>query len=144
MKISKKSWHYRLNNNIQGYSFVDRIASRRFTTCTYIRTTIRSMFQTLFAVSLMTALAVVAAAMLINAVWIPLAIWLDLPYIHKLIPAAVVFWLIVVAIGAIYLFSTVEKRLKAKLSERHEKKLSLLEQRIKDGKEGICTIVEVA
>lgn len=30
------------------------------------------------------------------------------------------------------------------LDARHEKKLTLLEQRIKDGKEGICTIVEVA
>lgn len=29
------------------------------------------------------------------------------------------------------------------LNARYERKLSLLEQRIKDGREGICTIVEV-
>lgn len=35
------------------------------------------------------------------------------------------------------------KKLRPKLNQLHERKLSLLEQRIKDGKEGICTIVEV-
>jgi len=34
-------------------------------------------------------------------------------------------------------------KLRPKLNELQERKLSLVEQRIKDGKEGICTIVEV-
>lgn len=41
------------------------------------------------------------------------------------------------------LVSKIWDMIRPALDSRHEKKLSLLEQRIKDGKEGICTIVEV-
>lgn len=144
MQISKNSWHYRLNNNLQGYSFVDRIYARRFTTCTYIRTTIRSMFQLLFTIAVIVTMAVGALSLIINAAWVPLAVWLDLPFLKEMIVPALAVWFISTGMGVIYLLSEVSKRVRTKLSERHEKKLNLLEQRIKDGKEGICSIVEVA
>lgn len=143
MQISTTAWHYRLNTNVQSYSFDDRIRARRFTTCTYIRTTIRSMFQLLFTIAVIVALGVAAIGLVLNAVWVPLAIWLDLPFDKNQLPPAAIFWVVLTGLGIINLVIAISKPLRAKLSERHEKKLSLLEQRIKDGKEGICTIVEV-
>jgi hypothetical protein len=144
MQISKNSWHYRLNEKAQSYSFEDRVRNRRFTTCTYIRTTIRSMFQVAFMVAVLLALTVAVVGIILNALWTPLAIWLGLPLIKSFITLAVVTWFGVCLAGAAYIFSHFSKIVRTKMSERYDKKLSLLEQRIKDGKEGICTIVEVA
>jgi hypothetical protein len=50
-------------------------------------------------------------------------------------------WLLVVVGGV--LFTKYSSKIRKMLDSKTEKKLSVLEQRIKDGKEGICTIVEV-
>lgn len=52
----------------------------------------------------------------------------------------IVGWVWVVCVIGAMIHLHMGDRLKA----RHERKLSILEQRIKDGKEGVCTIVEVA
>lgn len=144
MKIAKQSWHYRLNDSIQGYSFVDRLRGRKMTTCSYIRTTIRSMLQLIAAVIGLAFLGGIVLAFTLNALYVPLAIFFDLP-LHKtqLLPAFMGMLMTVAAL-VITLLECFKGKLRKALSVRQEKQLSLLEQRIKDGKEGICTIVEAA
>lgn len=55
----------------------------------------------------------------------------------------IIGWLAVAFVVICAIASAIWGRIRPMLDERHEKKLSLLEQRIKDNKEGICTIVEV-
>ncbi|MDX9668677.1 hypothetical protein [Pseudomonas sp. P8_250] len=144
MQISKSSWHYRLNEKAQGYSFVDRVRSRRFTTCTYIRTTIRSTLLAAFFIAALATIFLVASGLVVNALFTPIAILLGMPFIKLLVVPALITWSAVCLAAVAYLFSHFSKIIRAKMSERYDKKLTLLEQRIKDGKEGICTIVEVA
>lgn len=63
-------------------------------------------------------------------------------YKGTMIPC-VVGWGALAFFGGLALIKKILAALRPKLDERHERKLSLIEQRIKDGKEGICTIVEV-
>ncbi|MNL59453.1 hypothetical protein D3C87_1831880 [compost metagenome] len=56
---------------------------------------------------------------------------------------AVVAWVWIVIIGVGVTLKYFEDDIRAKLSARRTKQLNLIEQRIKDGKDGICTIVEV-
>lgn len=143
MKISKDSWHYRLNDIIQGYSFRDRARNRKFTTCTYIRTTVRSLIQGLLYAVLLVALALGAGALIGLMLYVPLAAvsgWVIHP---GFIVPAVVGWGWAAIFGIVWVFGKIGPYIRERLSDRYERKLSILEQRVKDGKEGICTIVEV-
>lgn len=144
MKISKMSWHYKLNENTQGYSFVDRVCGRKLTTCSYIRTTLRSMLQLLAVIVGVSVFGSIAIAFVLNGLYVPLAIFFDFPLDKGQLIPAFMSWLMLCALLVMALFEHFKGRLRAKLSARREKQLSLLEQRIKDGKDGICTIVEVA
>lgn len=144
MQISSKAWHYRLNMSVQGGSFYEKIRNRQLTTCTYIRTTVRSVLQGASFAVFLTFLFGMALFMALNAVWVPLALVFGWPLVQaQAIPAACVWILIGVGV-LLTLLGIIGKFVRAKLDDRHERKLTILEQRIKDGKEGICTIVEVA
>lgn len=143
MQISKNAWHYNLNSSIQGWPFIDRAHGRKFTTCTYIRTTIRSVLQVVASGVGIISFILLALGLFLNAAWFPLALLLDLPYIKELAPMAGAVWVIGIVGLLVQLVSWLMENFGAKLSERQERKLNLLEQRIKDGKEGICTIVEI-
>lgn len=49
MKIAKTSWHYRFNK-ANNENFTYRFANEHYTTCSYIRTTMASMFACLFKI----------------------------------------------------------------------------------------------
>ncbi|MNC48139.1 hypothetical protein D3C75_972370 [compost metagenome] len=143
MKISTESWHYRLNKSAQGYSFVDRLKERRLTTCSYIRTTIRSIIQKLFVAFLIVVACGAGGIFTLNAFYAPLAMVFGWPVSPGNIVIAVVAWVWIVIIGVGVTLKYFEDDIRAKLSARRTKQLNLIEQRIKDGKDGICTIVEV-
>lgn len=143
MKISKDSWHYRVNDKIQGYSFRDRARGRKFTTCTYIRTTMRSLLQGLLYAILLVLLAVAAGTMIGMMLYVPLAAVTGWGVSHHMIIPCVVGWGWLFILGIAWVCSKVGPMIRERLSDRYERKLSILEQRVKDGKEGICTIVEV-
>lgn len=144
MKIAKKSWHYKLNEGLQGYSFEDRLRHRKLTTCTYIRTTIRSVLQLLAIIVGLLFIGSVALSFILNGLYVPMAIFFDLPLNKAQLVPAIMSWLIATGALVLLLLDHFKGRMRKVLSARREKQLSLLEQRIKDGKEGICTIVELA
>lgn len=144
MKIAKTSWHYRFNSFVQGYSFTDRVQARQMTTCSYIRTTMRSFFQKLLEYLFYTALCVAALIYIGNMLYTPIAIFCGFPVAGGNIAMAVTGWAAMAFFLLAALIDHYKGAIRAKLSERKQKQLNILEQRIKDGKDGICTIVELA
>lgn len=76
MKISSKSMHYRFNALVQKDKFTDRAECGRFTTCSYIRTTIASLFKGAFHCLLVATLAVMGVWVALSALIVPFYIWL--------------------------------------------------------------------
>lgn len=138
MKISKDSWHYRFNDYIQS-DFGYRAEREVFTTCTYIRTTIRTMFEAAFKLSLILFFVTLGALVVGSAIYLPIAKLFALPLLGFVEPFAGVTYAV---ITALLLGTGYEKFLKPALERRREQKISLLRQAMKDKKEGICTIVE--
>lgn len=137
MKVSKSSWHYRFNDYFQS-NFAYRAERSTFTTCTYIRTTIRTFFQATAATAFVSMLILMLILILGSAVYWPVAAIFGLPLAKFTVPFAVGTYC---AIGAASIVLLYEKKLKPKLEARREQKLSLLRQAVLDRKEGICTIV---
>lgn len=76
-------------------------------------------------------------------VYVPLALHYEWTLVAARIVPCIIGWGVV---GMSILFGLIEmigKWLRPKLDAHHAERLSLLEQRIKDGKEGVCTIVEI-
>lgn len=140
MKISKQAWHYRLNSSVQGWQFEDRAQGRKLTTCTYIRTTLRSVLQRIFEAFWIFLAVVVIITGLCCALYLPVAAVFGLAIPAGVKVAGTIIWSASGTAGIIILLQLLGQR----LLKREESKLSILEQRIKDGREGICTIVEVA
>lgn len=138
MKISKQSWHYRFNSFTQS-GFDIRAETKVFTTCTYIRTTIRSFFQFTWMTFVLLALASMAAIILGSAVYLPVALIFGLSIPDMVVPFAGIVYVVGLIALAQFLYA---KFFQEKLSERRERKLSLLRQAAADKKDGICTIVE--
>jgi len=74
MQISQNSWHFRLNMNVQGGAFYDKLLHRQLTTCTYIRTTLRSLVQGASFALFVVLFTTMALAMALNALYSPLAL----------------------------------------------------------------------
>lgn len=143
MQISKSSWHYRFNSQLQGSSFRDRATKRKFTTCSYIRTTLRSALQSVCYALLIAIAFLVVGFTLSCAVYVPIAAVFGYSILKStLLPCAVGWAWIMFGVFAL-ISNKYGRSIRSKLSAHQERKLSILEQRIKDGKEGICTIVEV-
>lgn len=135
MKISKAAWHYRFNNTVKE----TQLATRVFTTCSYIRFTLLNMLG--LAVSF-SALALVAAWALVvigSMLYLPIALLLALPVVKTVATAGVVGWIIT----GVALFAIGVEKLQVKYkAHRKEKELGLLLQAAEDRKNGVCTLVE--
>ncbi len=137
MKVSKSSWHYRLNDYFQS-NFAHRAERSTFTTCTYIRTTIRTFLQALVVILLSGFALSMLALIFGSAIYLPIAAIFGFAILDFTVPFAVVVYGAIVSVSIVLLY---EKKLKPKLEARREQKMSLLRQAVLDRKEGICTIV---
>lgn len=137
MKVSKSSWHYRFNDYFQN-NFSYRASRSTFTTCTYIRTTIRTFLQASVTILFLGGLLCILGVVLGSAIYWPVAVIFGLTLAKFTVPFAIITYAAVIAVGAAILY---DKKLKPKLEARREQKLSLLRQAVIDRKEGICTIV---
>lgn len=138
MKISKQSWHYRFNNYVQD-GFASRVRHDTFTTCTYVRTTIASLFTGLFKLLTLLIMLGVTVAFICSGIYLPVALGFGLPIAEPFNVFGVVFWIGFVAGVGVYVH---ERYFKEKLAVRRERKLDLLRQAMADKKAGVCTIVE--
>lgn len=143
MKISKKSWHYKLGNSNGSYAFQGRCLDNAHTTCTYIRGVANAMFRVTASAVFLLAVLIFALVVLASMVTVPVAIAIGVPILKTSLLGAMVVpclvgWMSVV-IGLLgYLLAWITDKLEA----RHKVKVSLLKQAALDKKEGICTLVE--
>ena len=139
MKISSKSWHYKLIDFMDG-DIGRKIAKGQVTTCSYIWAIIKSIFQALFAIFVACIALFILGLLAGSAVLLPIALYFGVPVVEHV----VVFATITYGAGLVGLITWLyETKIKDWSGQRREKKLSLLRQRMLDGKEGICTILEV-
>lgn len=117
--------------------------ARKFTTCSYIRTTLRSVIQTLLYIALGLVVLLFAIFFAFCMFHVPIAAIFSFTILKGALVPCFIGWIWVTIVVSGVLFTKYSSDIRKKLSERQNVKLSLLEQRIKDGKEGICTIVEV-
>lgn len=140
MKISSSSWHYRFNAKIQSDKFTNRAECGRFTTCSYIRTCIASVFQGAWYAFLICFLAVFIACVLGSAIWVPISIFFmsGTPTGFPL-AAALIVW-ILIAIGLLVLMW---KQVKPYYNVKVHQEPNVFFQAIKDHHGKFCTRVEV-
>ena len=141
MKISNTSWHYRFNKLVQQEKFTDRAECGRFTTCSYIRTTIASMFKGAFNCLLVVVLSMLIAWLALSALIVPFYIWLSssIPQDIFMVPC-VLIW----CIAVLGLVIALGKQIKERLEEKFEGyQPNVFVQAIKDNHNKFCTRVEV-
>jgi len=138
MKISKQSWHYRFNSFTQA-KFDNRVELGVFTTCSYIRTTIRSFFQFAWMAAIVVLMVGLLGTVVGSGIYLPIALAFSLPIAEVVYPFAFATYFLIVCAGGQLLF---HHYIEPKLYERRERKLGLIRQAMEDKKAGICTIVE--
>lgn len=141
MKITNTSWHYRFNKLVQQEKFTNRAERGRFTTCSYIRTTITSLFKGAFNCLLVVVLGILVSWVALSALIVPFYIWLTstVPTDAFLVPCVLVW--VVVALGLVVALC---KQLKERLEEKFEGyQPNVFVQAIKDKHNKFCTRVEV-
>jgi hypothetical protein len=140
MKITSTSWHFRFNSKIQNDRFTDKARCGRFTTCSYIRTSIYSVVQALWFTFLACFTAIVIGCAIGCAIWVPFSIFFlsGTPPGEALTAASVVWGLI--AFGLLVMtWKYVEPRFVAPAI----KEPNVFIQAIKDHHGKFCTRVEV-
>lgn len=151
MKISRKSWHYRLNSWARGWRFDQRVSDGQHTTCSYFWTTVGSLLMlSIFSLILLTV-AGVALSGLVGLGWMALSglgvVTSTTP--HALMITGVIFSIFLGATGIGRLTDTVATYVADKLDKRDEKRHDLpkepgfIRQFLKDKKDKVCTIVKV-
>lgn len=148
MKISKTSLHYRFNNFIQGGDFRMRAIEGRFTTCSYIRTCIASVFGGIFKLVILIALLVAVLTFLACMFGVPIAIFMGYVPADKAIPPCVVGWA-AVAFGLFVLMckqtNQCIKNARARAMKNYvSPEPNVFIQAIVDKHNKFCTRVEVA
>lgn len=137
MNVSKSSWHYRFNDYFQS-NFGSRVDHSTFTTCSYIRTTVRTAFQAAFVIAATLLILVAIGTVLGSGIYLPIALAFGLPMATFVGGFALITYVALITVSCAWVY---ESKLKPVLEARREQKLSLLRQAVLDRKEGICTIV---
>lgn len=75
--------------------------------------------------------------------YVPLAALIGWTIPEGFVGVCIIGWIWTVIIGSSVAWNIHGSKIKKRLGAREARKLTLLEQRIKDDREGICTIVEV-
>lgn len=144
MQISKTSWHYRFNN-FQNDNFVHRFNKGQYTTCSYIRTTIASIFAGMFKSFIILCVLGMALGIVASMIVVPIMVFMGATSIPEL-PAVtcVVAWIFAIAVLIILLMSQIKdwfQNLEFKTSDRPTKEPSVFVQAIIDKHNKFCTRV---
>lgn len=145
MKISKNSWHYRLNSSSNEH-FAYWFDRGRYTTCSYVRRTLMSLAVTFFKGAVILAGALTLLGVLYSMIAYPISHYLGYATNQIVEAMALVGWIftiIGVLFGIIYtIHSWAEKRArKSKPFERRKKEHGVFVQAIIDKHNKFCTLV---
>lgn len=143
MKIAKTSWHYRFNN-FNNSSFEHRFDRGRYTTCSYIRTTIASFLSAIFKGFIILIVAAFAALMVGCMIVTPISIYLGINPYDVFGFLCVVGWVIVTIGLTVAFVSDVTERCRNfqfKATERVKKEPNVFVQAVIDKHNKFCTLV---
>ena len=141
MEISKDSWHYKLNKSMSRKFEGNVLSGHMYTTCTYIRTTALSILSSIFFIFVMLFLSGFVLTVLSGMIVMPLALSMGLKGIPEVVMIlGVAGWLMAILTTIGHIGSATGKWISRKNEEREEK-AGLINQALKDRKDGICTIV---
>lgn len=144
MKISRNSWHYRLNDWIRDWKFAHNVASGSFTTCTYFWTTVFSLFAALIYATTAAGITAFFGSMAVGIVWL-------IGMVLGVTGNPPEWFTFMGCIGTVAMFITLNITL-VRLSyfwwvsrpERDKpKEPSLVKSFLQDRKDRVCTIVEL-
>lgn len=141
MQISKDSWHFKLNKVMNTKFESNVIAEKVYTTCSYIRATAFSIMKSVFMLFVALFMAGFMLTMLSGMIVMPMAVAMGIKDVPEpIVILGFVGWafLILIALGHI---GSAIGRWSDRRAEAREEKASLLNQALKDRKDGICTIV---
>lgn len=142
MKISKSSWHYRFNKFMDD-DFTYEFSEGQFTTCSYIRATIGSMFTALFKSVVLMIFGAFGLFFVGSMIGVPIVVFLGkVPYELSAI-LCIVGWAFAAA-GLLVLFAKqVQEWMKARRSKTGavKKEPSVFVQAIIDKHNRFCTLV---
>ena len=103
MKINASSWHYRFNSFVQEERFTWKADRGRLTTCSYIRTTIFSVFQGIFKSVVLFMVGLFALWFVGSMIGVPIGILFGYVPLDVFIGPAVICW-VLVAFSLVLLF----------------------------------------
>ena len=144
MKIAKTSWHYRLNNNTNEH-FAYWFDKGRYTTCSYVRRTIASMFVVLFKSLLMLGGICTLGAVVVSMIAVPISLYMgikphDIPGILCLIG-----WVFALMLSLFVVFSKakdiIDRASVKPFKTRKKKEHGVFVQAIIDKHNKFCTLV---
>ena len=141
MKINASSWHYRFNSFVQEDRFTYNADRGRLTTCSYIRTTIFSVFQGIFKSIVLLLISLLALLFVGSMIGVPISILFGYVPADVFVGPAAICW-IVATFGLLLLFI---KQLKERFSASFEpdSEPNVFFQAIRDKHNKFCTRVEV-
>ena len=142
MKIAKTSWHYRFNR-FNNENFEDRFNYGMYTTCSYIRTTLASMFSALFKCCVLLVVACFILGMLGSMIVVPILIFMGTtpPELPTIVCA--ICWSFTIGALLILLAGQIKEwveNLKYK-SARPKKEPNVFVQAVIDKHNKFCTLV---
>lgn len=144
MKIAKTSWHYRFNR-FNNENFEDRFNFGCYTTCSYIRTTLASIFASIFKGAIILAVISMLLGILGSMLVVPVLIFMGATSIPE-IPGVtcVVGWAFTIFVMVVILAGQIKewiKNLEFKTSDRPKKEPNVFVQAVIDKHNKFCTLV---
>lgn len=143
MKIAKTSWHYRFNR-FNNEKFEDRFNYGCYTTCSYIRTTLASIFASIFKCAVLLCVAGVILWVAGSMLAVPVMIYMGLMPYELSAVVCMIGWIFVVSALIVLLFGQIKewiRNLKVKSGDRPKKEPNVFVQAVIDKHNKFCTLV---
>lgn len=146
MKIAKTSWHYRFNK-FNNEHFEHRFDRERYTTCSYIRTTLASMFSATFKCAVILCMAAVILWVIGSMLAVPFVVFMGVMPYELAGVTCVVGWAFLVSALIIMLIGQIKEwieNIEFKTNDRPKKEPNVFTQAVIDKHNKFCTLVTAA
>jgi len=143
MKISDKSLHYRFNKLVQGHAFEYRAVKGRFTTCSYVRTTIFSAISGLCKSFVIALLAGLVLSVVYSTFAVPVMLFALNLQPNGFMMGASTMGNVVIVLALMGLLNEMLKQRALGRQQSKPREPNVFIQAIKDKHAKFCTRVEV-
>lgn len=145
MKIATSSWHYRFNR-FNNENFEARFQRGRYTTCSYIRTTLASILASIFKGFIILFFAAVILGVAASMLAVPVIIFMGMTPYEMPMMTCVVGWAFAIAALTILFIAQVKEWLESIefRDSKPKKEPNVFVQAIIDKHNKFCTLVTAA